>query len=91
MLAQALSESMADLRKRIANVRLGPIVAGRETFDFTLDGSAFTATQRGRLLNAVIGLSESADKQYAVVAILDGLAVPQSTAMQSQQLEGATQ
>jgi hypothetical protein len=76
MLLEAAEQSLADLRRRVANVRLCDISIaadmGVECIEFEFDGKHHRAKLVGRMKDVVIGWSEECDRRVALSLLLDG-------------------
>jgi hypothetical protein len=70
-LLDAANRSVQQLRRRIGNVRHGPIVGNVATIEFDLDGKPMKAYMRGRNVDyALVG--GASDAGWALRALLDG-------------------
>ena len=72
----AANDSVEDLRGRISDVKLGPIVDNRQTILFNLDGSPYQGVLRGRNVNLCMGFGEEQDRAIAVRVFVDDDAQP---------------
>ncbi len=69
-----VQRSVAELRSRLGDVRLGQIEAGAEIITFTLDGRPYRGRLIGRNRDLVLGADSEADKAIALRVLLDGAA-----------------
>ena len=67
-----VQQSVAELRSRLGDVRLGPIEASTEIITFTLDGRPYRGRLRGRNRDLGLGADSEADKAIALRVLLDG-------------------
>jgi hypothetical protein len=82
-MVSAGQKSVAELRSRISDVKLGAIEAGKETFTFKLDGNEYKGTLQGRNQDLVLGMGADFDAGIAARVLLDKQASPITTARKS--------
>jgi hypothetical protein len=71
---RASGDGVARLIDEVADVKMGPIEDGAETFTFRFRDEHYKGVQKGRIRDLCLGHSTDADRKIAVMAIVDGLA-----------------